>query len=136
MAIQPTDLLSSSSRTAAKRIFATYSSPKQFANVAGAPELAAGTPVVYDTSAAKWKVWTAGGANGTGTIRGIVWPDAIQLHATNDVIGTVMLRGRAHADDIVLPSGETQNDLDAALKIGDPALRESGIDIEGLSGVA
>lgn len=136
MTIKETVLLASQTGDAALRLHATYSSPKTFANVTGGPTLPLGTPVTYDTSAAKWKVWTDGGANGTGTIRGLVWPEAIVLDATEDVIGQVMLEGRAHYEDIALPSGEDQADLDAALRVGDPSLRELGIHVEGLSAVA
>lgn len=70
-------------------------------------------------------------ANGMNVIRALVWPDAIQLSASGEVLGNVMMAGQAHYDDIVLPSGETQSDLAAALKSG---LRERGITIKGLAG--
>ncbi|MFG0317082.1 MAG: hypothetical protein ACF8XB_07415, partial [Planctomycetota bacterium JB042] len=81
----------------------------------------------------KWVVWTDGGANGTGTISGFVYPDGVVTDETDDVLGNVMIRGSIHAADVALPTGEDQADLDAALKAA--TLREKGIDVEGIAGV-
>jgi len=74
--------------------------------------------------------------DGVDVIAGFVWPDSIVLDdsgdGNEDVMGQVMLAGRVHYDDIVLPSGETQGVLDAALKSGP---REKGLFIYGLEGV-
>lgn len=76
---------------------------------------------------------TAGvSATGKNVVRGFVFPDAIVLDATNDVLGVVMLRGGIHYDDIVLPAGESANTLKAALREGPRSL---GLDINGLSQV-
>lgn len=79
---------------------------------------------------------TAGGAdeaNGTQLIQGFVWPDAITLSASGEVLGNVVLAGRIHVDDI--PSEVDgvygQVELLAALRSGD--VRRQGFIIEGLS---
>ena len=108
-----------------------------FANSAGAETIAPMTPVAYDTSTNNWKVWTDGGANGTGDIRGFLIGTeygadpvtGITLDATDEVIGTVMIDGTIDYNSIVLPSGETENNLKAALQSG---LRERGIIVANL----
>lgn len=75
---------------------------------------------------------TAGASTGVGQIRGFVWPDPIQLHATNEKLGQTMLRGRIHYADIPLILGNTANQLKAALRLGPRTL---GLIIEGLDGV-
>lgn len=107
---------------------------KTLANAAGGPTLPVGTPLAFNTSTNKWVVWTNGGANGTGTISGFLWPDDITLDATDDVLAPVMLMGRVSHDDVPVPSGETQNNLTAALKAA--SLREKGIIVTGVDGVA
>jgi hypothetical protein len=99
---------------------------RTFANVGAAPEYAIGTPVYCDAATGFRKVWTNG-----ETIVGFVFPAAVQTHATGEVQGVVLERGRIHYADIVLPAGESQPNLDAALKAGP---REMGLDIEGLPG--
>ncbi len=134
MAIQKPQLFSSITAAARGRFYPKAVRTKKFAAVGGAPLLAVGTPVAYDTSTSTWKAWANAGSNGVNTIRGFVWPDPIQLHATDEVIGVVFWRGEIHRDDVVLPGGETQNNLDTALKA--PGMRAQGIDVEGLAGVS
>lgn len=105
---------------------------KVYANSAGAELLAVGTPLAVNTTTNKWVLWDSDGTNGTDTIRGFVYPDAVQLHATNDVIAPVFVRGVIKYDAIVLPAGEAENDLKAALRVG---LKDLGIDVQGLDGV-
>lgn len=131
-ATQPENLFASTSNPALKRVTSDDNRPVLFANVGAAPLYPVLTPVAYDTSVDKWKVWANGGANGIGTIRGFVWPDPVQTHATGEVIGNILFAGRVNRDDIPVPAGETQNNLDAALVAGAPSLRENGIIVEGL----
>lgn len=114
------------------RAFPTQSHPKTFANVAGGPTLARLTPVAYNTSTNKWVAWDAYGGNDVETIRGFVYPEAIVLDATNDVIGVVMTEGNIHYDDIALPTGEVEADLKAALQSG---VKDRGFNIQGLINV-
>lgn len=100
-----------------------------FANVAGGPKYEKLTPIAHNTSTDKYVVWTNGGANGTGTIVCFVGMDGVQTDATNDTNGAVIWKGEIDARDVVLPSGETQVNLDAALKVN--TLRYAGITITG-----
>ncbi len=74
--------------------------------------------------------------DGVDVISGFIWPDSIVLDdsgvGNEDVMGQVVLAGRIHYDDIVLPAGESQNTLDAALQDGP---RDKGLFIYGLEGV-
>lgn len=129
MALNPNELFAENTRAAPKRIFPEWSQPKKFA--AGSGTLLAGTLVAYDTTANTWKPWTQGGANGTGDMQGILWPDDVTLDSDEEVLGMVMLTGHAHRDDIAL-NGEAQADVDAELK---SSARVLGIHIQGLAGV-
>jgi len=87
---------------------------KEFANSAGAELLAPLTLVAYNTSTNKFVAWATGGANGTGTVVGLVGWDPIQLDATNSVLGNVFLEGTFHLDDIPVVGG-TLAQIKAAL---------------------
>lgn len=110
--------------------------PKTFAANGAAPILAAGTPVYADATTGFWaKIVPAGTAYASATaieqVQGIVWPTAIQTHATDEVIGTVMLRGSAHIDDVATAfGGSTANFL---LACRNPVTRYRGIFLEGLT---
>jgi hypothetical protein len=65
-------------------------------------------------------------------VRGFVYPDDIELDDTDDVLGQVMMAGRIHYDDIVLPDGAVEAQLKEALRDGPRAL---GLIIEGLTQV-
>lgn len=71
-------------------------------------------------------------AGGRHIVKGFVYPDPVVLSASGEVLGQVLKRGIVRYDDIVLPAGETQSVLDAALKDG-PLAR--GLVIKGLAGV-
>lgn len=101
---------------------------KTFANISGGPTLAVGTPLVND--AGEYRAWQDADAD-VLPIAGFVYPEAVVLHATNEVQGVVLTKGQIHFDDIVLPSGQTQNTLTAQLKNGP---KEMGLDIQGLDG--
>ena len=75
---------------------------------------------------------TAGVTNEKEQIRGFVWPDTIQLHATQEVMGQVCLEGQIHYADIPLYSTNTANQLKAALRSG---MRQLGYTIDGLDQV-
>lgn len=135
MALNARELRSEASRAAYPRVHVAHDGgarTKKFAAAAGAPLLSVLTPVSYDTSVNHWKVWASGGANGIGTIRGFTYPDKIQLSATEEVHGVVLLKGRVQYADIVLPAGQTADDLKTALRAGTPTLRELGLDVVGL----
>lgn len=74
---------------------------------------------------------TAGEAtNETHIIRGFIYPDSVVLDVDEEVLGNVMLEGKLHFDDIVLPTGETAANLKDACRSG---LRERGLIVQGLT---
>lgn len=75
---------------------------------------------------------TVAGVSGGGKIRAFVWPDPIVLSGSGEVIGHVVMEGKIHYDDIVLPAGESRGTMQAALREGPRAL---GLMIQGLDGV-
>lgn len=118
------------------RVWPRTIQPKTFAS--GSALLAKLTPVAFNSSTEFWVVWTNGGANDTGTIRGFVWPDDVQLDAGGEVLGQVLIEGKVHYDDIVLPAGEMQANLDTALITPGAdglSLRDRGIILQGIDKV-
>jgi len=75
---------------------------------------------------------TAGSGYDTGSIDAFVAPNPAQTSATEEIMSQCLMNGLVHRDDVVLPAGEAQGDLDAALKTG---LRAKGYTIQGLAGV-
>lgn len=77
---------------------------------------------------------TAGGSDAAdgSKIDAFLWsPDAPHaVSITGQQIVNVFVRGLIHRDDIPVPSGESQADLDQALLAS--SLREKGIDVQGL----
>jgi hypothetical protein len=127
------ELYSSSSKNPFPRIQSQHQYPQTFGPVASAPELAVGTPVAFDTSNKRYVVWSNGGTvAGADTIVGFVHPLPIQLHATKEVLGIVMSAGEIHYDDIVLPDGESEADLQTAIRAN---LRARGLYVRGLGEV-
>jgi hypothetical protein len=89
--------------------------------------ITAGSDFVLATS-------TAGGSDASdgSDIDAFLWsPEGdVAVSTTGQLIVNVMVRGLLHRDDIPVPSGESQADLDEAL-LGS-SLREKGFDIQGL----
>jgi hypothetical protein len=96
------------------------------ANMAGLT----GNPHVFATP-------TPGGAapSDGGLIDGFLWApvEPHQSSAAGETLVQVFRRGLIHRDDIPVPSGESQTNLDSALRSS--SLREKGIDVQGLSGI-
>lgn len=128
MALNPNEQFASNSVNAKLRVEAHTIQPKKFGS--GSGTLAVLTPIAFNTSTNVWVVWTNGGANGTGTISGFVWSDDVVLDSDEEVLGNVLLEGKIHYDDIVLPGGELEADLQTALRSG---LRDKGIIVQGLT---
>ena len=117
------------------RIFPTSTQPKTFA--AGTGTVLDMTPVGVVTATGKWAVWNPAETNGTQNIEGILYTQdlptkGLELDGADDVLGNVVLAGRVHVDDIVLPGAATANDLATALSTGE--VRKKGITVEGLAG--
>ncbi|MCZ2418668.1 MAG: head decoration protein [Burkholderiales bacterium] len=105
---------------------------KTFAPTTPAATYPVGTPLAFNTSTNKWVVWTNGGSNGTGTVKGFVYPDAVTTDGTNDVMAPVLLLGEIPYEDIVLPAGESADNLKTALRSGP---RDIGLHVTGLDQV-
>lgn len=144
MALGANELLSSSTRAPFPRLVPHEDGVhvKKFASSAGAELLPIGTPVVFNTSTTFWQVYDEGALNGTGVIRGFVYPNALQLDASDEVLGNVLMAGVVHRDDIntaeirgFLLGSPSEANLDAALRTNDPSLRELNIDVQGLTQV-
>lgn len=73
------------------------------------------------------------GTNLTG-IEGFVAPREVNRDAANEMLGLVMIRGEILGSDVVLPSGESQSDLDQALKDIFTVHGNRNLDINGLAG--
>lgn len=130
MALADNELFSSApgnqrSRTTAHRI-----AVKEFA--AGSGTLEPNAPVAYNTVSGKWAPWTQAGANGEDLLKGLVWPDAIELDAGGEVLGQVLLEGIVHADDVKAATSEADIDVENELK---EEARLLGIHVQGLQGV-
>jgi len=89
-----------------------------------------GNPVVLATS-------TQGGSDLSdgSDIDGFLWsPEAdVSVSTVGEILVQIFRAGLIHRDDVPVPSGESQADLDEAL-LGS-SLREKGIDVQGLAGV-
>lgn len=132
MAYNPNELFATGTGNTSYRVQPTWIQAKTLAAIGAAPTLPVLTPLAFNSSTGKWVVWTNGGANGTGTIVGFLWPDAVTADAANDSLINVLVKGVIHHDDIPVPSGESQGNLDTALKTG---LLARGLIIQGLAGV-
>lgn len=139
MAINSTPLVVQGTRGAPKRINATRRDVKTFAASSGAAfTMGEGTLLAFNTSTNLWVPWATGGANGTGTIRGIV-PSGVTIDIPasggGEVLGLVMTQGDAWWEDLIAVGAETAAQIAAALQYspsGDASLRSMGIEILGL----
>ena len=145
MALGSNELFSSASRGAHPRLEALATRVVHLEDNAGsAPvELPIGTPLAFDTSTSQWCVYEDAGANGRGTIRGFLYGVEQSDDETDDVLVVVLYRGRVHRDDVNTAAiravlggagGTSEAELDIALKVR--GLRDMGIDVVGLAGVA
>ena len=118
MAIQPKELYSAEQTDTFTRRAYPYENgtkPAQFLNVAGAPIRPVLTALVKDDSGDFLRMWVDADTT-TRPIVAFVWhPEGAQLHATNETIHTVLVKGRIHRDDIPL-NGQTLATFNTALK--------------------
>ena len=107
--------------------------PKTFAASVVSPTYPVLTPVAFNTATNFWTAWVSGGANGTGTILGFVWPDETVMDAADEVLANVLIEGKILYSDIeaaVLSRGvETAANLKTSLRSGP---RTQGLIIQGL----
>lgn len=71
-------------------------------------------------------------SNGTNILKGFVWPDAITLSSTGEVLGNVMFAGQFHVDDVPEVAG-AYGASEVAAAIRTAAFRESGLIPQGLA---
>lgn len=141
MALLPNELFGGpTSLTPQPRLGATALKVVKMAAQAGGPTLPIGTPVTYDSVANSWKVFTQGGMNGTDLIRGFIYDAPVTLDASDEVHAVVLIRGYVYEADVntaairaVLLGSPSEANVQAALRGGDPTLRELGIDVRGLT---
>ena len=132
MAIQKDAMLARRTEVTEPRIAATLTRGVQF-NIAGADKtLPVGTILAFrNATVIGWVEWANGGSEGTARVRGIVYPSPVKILAAGEVIGTIMLRGEAHRDELVSDGG-TAVQLETALR-AEPGPRELGLDIVGMT---
>ena len=92
-----------------------------------------------------WQPFDQAGMAGEALIRGFIWDHAVQMDGTDEVLAVIMIGGEAHRDDVnTAPiravcgtegDNPTANEMDTALRGGDPSLRELNIRVTGLSAV-
>lgn len=133
MAIRKDPLVSTFSKGRRKQLAAYHEGTlvATFAPITNGPEVLRGTPVAFDTSVNKWKIWANAGINGVNIIKGFVY-ETFTSDGTDDVLAVVMVKGSILFDDIVLPDGETENNLKAALQTN---MIERGLDIKELENI-
>lgn len=91
-----------------------------------------GTPLVFDAAvgnAGQVRPWLD--ADTALPIIGFVYPRDVVTDASNEVLGTVMMKGRISIEDILVASTQTDATLIAQLK--KPEVRYAGLHIEGLA---
>jgi len=119
MATQKKELFSSTTGLGSgPRIWPETVDSKLFAT--GSGTLKKLTPVALNTSTNHFVPWDHDGSNGIDTIRGFVWTDDVELDASDEVIGNIMLRGTVHYDDLPakddVDSGATDAEWTQALR--------------------
>ena len=130
MATQSEPMVATRSEAARTRIIPKIQLSVLFAQAAADKALVVGTVIAYNTATFGYVEWATGGANGTGTVQGIVNPDPVTILLAGEVNGTVMFAGEAHRDDLSSDGG-TSGQLDTALE----ALIGRGLVIHGLGDV-
>lgn len=131
MALEPKDLGHDTNvfPESSVRIVAKDNKAVKLEIVAGAPILELGYPLQESAVAGTYEPWA------TGTeISCFVYPVRHQSSATGETLVVVMVAGDIHRDAVQLPAGQTQNNLDAALR--DASLGQRGIRVFGLADVS
>ena len=134
MAYDPNELFSTTLVGKGLRFYPTIVRPKTFAG--GTALIKKGTPVAKHTSGGSdtlWAEWDSDGATGLQVLEGFAWPDDIQLISGKEVLGNVMLAGKLHYADIVLPTSGAENATTLNAELRSQDFRAKGFDIDGLS---
>ena len=116
MALQTEAMVTSRSETARLRIIPKISLSVIFAQAGAIKPLPAGTAIAFNTSSNGYVEWATGGANGTGTVQGLIFPDPVTVTTAGEVAGVVMFSGEAHRDDVQSDGGTAAQLTTALLK--------------------
>jgi hypothetical protein len=151
MGLKITELAQTESHPIAGGTHCTARRTVEFAT--GSVTLPLNCPVVFDDTALIWKPLAHNGAAATGSIRGFVWPEAIVLDSSDEVLGVVMMAGDINYGDIntadiltacgsistanlklALQAGQEHDAVGAGDPLKDqPSLRELGINVSGVA---
>jgi hypothetical protein len=123
-------MVNSRTETPRLRIIPTVSLSVIFAQAGADKTLPAGTVVAFNTSSGGYVEWATGGANGTGDVQGIIFPDPVDITDAGEVSGVVMFKGEAARGDLVSDGG-TGAQLTTALTA--PAVLAMGLVIRNLA---
>lgn len=134
MAVEPEAYFDTHSRGPEPRIEAETVHPREFAQAGAVKELPVCTALGMITANLRWAEWDPNAVDGSEVLRGFVYDTPVTVSATGEKVGTVMLKGKIHRDDIIADLA-TSNELETELKRLSPSMRESGFDILGLAGV-
>ena len=148
MGYQVNELFNTTPGNSVYRVTPEYVQAKTIAPLSGSPVLPVLTPMAFQTNLGadgQWVPWSAGGSNGANSIKGFLWPggldgagtpsgsvSGVQTDAVLWTLAQILMKGVIHHDDIPVPTGESQANLDIALRTG---LRAYGLMIQGLEGV-
>lgn len=133
MALEKTDL----GRTdeifpeSSPRLRARDNKTVKIAAFAGDPVLEIGFPLQESAAAGTYEAWSNVGGK---DISCFIDPSRHQTSSTGETLAVVLLEGDVHRDAVQLPSGETQGNLDAALR--NVEVRKRGIHIDGLADIS
>lgn len=115
MALEPKDLgaVTNVFPESSVRLVAEHNKAVKLLAIAGAPILELGFPLQESGTPGSYEPW----ADASGKkISAFVHPRRHQASATGETLVVVLTDGDVHRDAVQLPSGETQPNLDAALR--------------------
>ena len=134
MALEPRELFTSNTKGALPRIEPSRAHPRTFAQAGAVKTLPVGTALGRVTATGEYTEFDPAGADGSEKIRGFVASVEVEVSDTGEVVGTVMLEGQIHRDDIIADLA-TGAQLETELRSLSPSMRERGFDIVGLTQV-
>lgn len=116
--------------TSSPRFVAKDNKALKLESITGAPILEVGTPLAEGATPGTYKIWSSNAGSADDIMSAFVQVRH-QSSATGETLVVAMIAGDAHRDDIPLPSGEVQAEMDAHLRL--PSLASRGLRIFGLA---
>jgi len=134
MALKTNELFTETDGVFDKPIDAHRIIPVKVGPSAGAETYEPGTLMAYDTVNEYYVGWDPAGANGVEIAKGVLWPDSLTLHASDESIAQLMVAGTVRREDLVAGDGITAlpADIDAAVEA---TFRDLGIIVQNLDTV-